>query len=636
MNVFLAQRQDDGDRSVPRPPLLASPSASGNSSSVFHSPRQAESTSDSPLPTPDSRLAETHAAPRPVEADHASRQLFAALPAAADVRILLRESARPSRYTCLTNTLPHSRLTVESLAAPYAAVPPPRPDTHPVLLARLMLLFAITLQSPSAEKTQGLSELPEVLMQRLVAAVRTWVTTREEMHKSLECLICIVLEGVYEINCGNLRHAWSVFRRAMTVAQLMGLQGSGVPCLPRLDPGLDADAKFLWFRIVYTDRYLSLLLGLPQGSTDKSMGDASVVQNEPPLGRFERLLTVLAGRVLERNETPFTPDQLSTTQSIDAALLDVSRSMPLSFWQVPSFHHLRPGAPDTLLETVRLAAHVYYYGLLIQLHLPYMMRVDDGAATQEYAKSTCINASREIMARFIAHRTFNPSSSCSRPVDFFALLAAMTLLLAHLDAHRHRDTPNVLAHQRLSDRAMLAQSLDRMDAIKNLNKDPVTAKSAAVIRRLMDMEADAARGGTYATSSAEEAGEEAEGLRLAIPYLGVVRISRQGPISRDPWTEKAATDESTLAASTSQSLPAPTNASLSDDQTLCPLAETPVAAWYGDQPTLLPCAGGGIDQMTPLTPTDFPPLVAGVDDWTFQGVDMAFFDSLMRGSTDSR
>lgn len=38
MNVFLAQRQDDGDRSVPRPPLLASPSASGNSSSVFHSP----------------------------------------------------------------------------------------------------------------------------------------------------------------------------------------------------------------------------------------------------------------------------------------------------------------------------------------------------------------------------------------------------------------------------------------------------------------------------------------------------------------------------------------------------------------------------------------------------------------------
>lgn len=27
-----------------------------------------------------------------------------------------------------------------------------------------------------------------------------------------------------------------------------------------------------------------------------------------------------------------------------------------------------------------------------------------------------------------------------------------------------------------------------------------------------------------------------------------------------------------------------------------------------------------------------PPIAAGVDDWTFQGVDMAFFDSLMRGT----
>jgi hypothetical protein len=29
-----------------------------------------------------------------------------------------------------------------------------------------------------------------------------------------------------------------------------------------------------------------------------------------------------------------------------------------------------------------------------------------------------------------------------------------------------------------------------------------------------------------------------------------------------------------------------------------------------------------------------PPLTAGVEDWAFQGVDMAFFDNLMRGAGD--
>lgn len=485
------------------------------------------------------------------------------------------------------------------------------------------------------------------------------------MHGTVESLICIILEGVFEINCGNLRRAWVVHRRAMTVAQLMGLHRSPMPLLKRIDPELDAKPEFMWFRIVYIDRYLSLLLGLPQGTSDKSMGAMSVLRHEPPLGKFERLLTVIASRILERNESAFATSEITTTQSIDSELLRVSKSMPASFWRPANFHNLTPGSPDTLLETVRLAAQVYYYGLLIQLHLPYIMRIGDNTE-HEYSKITCFNASREIITRFIAHRSFNPMSSCSRPVDFFALLAAMTLLLAHLDAHHHREATNFLAHQRLSDRAMLDQALERMDVISNVNKDVITEKSAILIRRLLDIEADAAEGSSYTARSVrgdddvQEGKKEGEELRLHIPYLGVIKIARQGPISREPWLGNAASrphptfqvefpQREPLAAS-NDAFASPHHVSPTDEQSLShlqgmaqgstfsgdlPASERPNAQLQapGYEPSMLQYPSSSHDNIALQPHVGLPPIAAGVDDWTFQGVDMAFFDSLMRGTS---
>lgn len=49
--------------------------------------------------------------------------------------------------------------------------------------------------------------------------------------------------------------------------------------------------------------------------------------------------------------------------------------MPPSFWRPVNFHGLSLDAPETLLETVRLGIQVYYHGLLIHLHLPYVHRM---------------------------------------------------------------------------------------------------------------------------------------------------------------------------------------------------------------------------------------------------------------------
>lgn len=39
------------------------------------------------------------------------------------------------------------------------------------------------------------------------------------------------------------------------------------------------------------------------------------------------------------------------------------------------------------------------------------------------------------------------------------------------------------------------------------------------------------------------------------------------------------------------------------------------------------------DHITLQTDVGFPGIAAGIDDWAFQGVDMMFFDSLMRGTS---
>ncbi|KAI1097695.1 hypothetical protein F4804DRAFT_351269 [Jackrogersella minutella] len=602
--------------------------------------------------------------PQDVSSDQAKnetvlRQLLAAFPSEDDTYTLIKESSRPSLYTDVINTQPHSKLTRETLTAPYSLGEIPGPNSHPVVLAKLMLMFAITLQTPYSENLLGLSEPQDVLMRRLVTAATMWVTTDEEMHGTVESLICIMLEGVFEMNCGNLRRAWTVYRRAMTVAQLMGLHRSPMPPLKRINPGLNANPKFMWFRIVYIDRYLSLLLGLPQGTSDKSMGAMSILRHEPPLGKFERLLTVIASRILERNENTFDRSEIKKTQSIDSELLRVSNGMPANFWRPINFHNLSPGSPDALLETVRLAAQVYYYGLLLQLHLPYIMRLSDNIE-HDYSKVACVNASREIMTRFIAHRSFNPMSSCSRPVDFFALMAAITLLLAHLETHHSRKTNNFIAHQRLSDRAMLDEALDRMDTISNVNKDVTTKKSATLIRQLLNIEADAATGTNYIAQSVgdevlQEDMKEGEELRLHIPYLGIINIARQGSISLSPSFKNAVSQP--RQASQPQCLQrgpltAPNHVSTSlacspppdeqppghhSDMVQHSLASGNLSASgqpnSGDEEPILQYSNFSHDDIAMKSHMELPPIAAGVDEWAFQGVDMGFFDSLMRGTS---
>lgn len=88
-----------------------------------------------------------------------------------------------------------------------------------------------------------------------------------------------------------------------------------------------------------------------------------------------------------------------------------------------------------------------------------------------------------------------------------------------------------------------------MNVISDLNKDVITEKSAKLIGLLLNIEADAADGRSYTTRSIkgdDDEGQDGTGknndeLHLYIPYLGVVKIARQDPISCEVYKPRQIT-----------------------------------------------------------------------------------------------
>ncbi|OAA63635.1 Zn(2)-C6 fungal-type DNA-binding domain protein [Niveomyces insectorum RCEF 264] len=589
--------------------------------------------------------------------------LVAALPSREDTDLICKTIAANKIYLHLLNRVSFGTLEREGLTPlrlPLSKDELINTATHPVLLAKNMLMMCIALYGLACKGINGLQELTSTIGERMFTAATNLVTNNEELHGTMECLECILYESVFHKNKGNLRRAWMAGRRALLVAQMMGLHQPRNFTVKALDPDARWDPPFMWFRIVYLDRYLCLLLGFPQGTLDSSMVAEAAMAADTPLGRLERRQGMIASRILERNEGGASNHDLAATQAIDAELLKLGKTMPAKFWLPPDFANIPRESDEEFWETARIASQVFFYNLLNQLHLPYLLRFDaDGK--YDYSKITCVNASREILTRFVAYRTYNKRTSCHRLLDFLALMAATTLLLAHFDSHLHRKVNNVFAHQRLADRAVMERVLDHLVMIGSLNDDALSEQGAQVLRCLLRIEDDAAEGRSYSARSVHRSDIMAEDdeddrrherqdenfrvLRICTPYFGNIRIAREGVVQQEPTPAasivlrmQSVCDDRTRREPDPAVLPSLGIRSSdvprqSSDQPQPPgesVAYPPQTYGSGLSGSEL---HGTNDGMTPLVQHDLPGMTAGIDDWAFQGVDMALFDTLMRGTS---
>ncbi|THC97170.1 hypothetical protein EYZ11_003335 [Aspergillus tanneri] len=126
-------------------------------------------------------------------------------------------------------------------------------------------------------------------------------------------------------------------RRAMAIAQSMGFHRLGGRVQYKvLHPETKAYPHFMWFRIVFYDRQMCLLLGMPQGTLDRSMASSAMLAKDSPGGRLERIHCVIASRILERNESDPAGYDYTWTQNLDKELQRSARSLPSRWWLIPN------------------------------------------------------------------------------------------------------------------------------------------------------------------------------------------------------------------------------------------------------------------------------------------------------------
>lgn len=483
-----------------------------------------------------------------------SKTLHAAFPAQRDIDTICKATSGCFLVVLQLHTRPREEIhhDEDQLKREVADTPPA--NTHPIILARYMLLLANLLQDTHANNRNiRISEPPHKIMERLLDTVTTLVMTKESLVATVDGLQCVLLEGCFYANDGNLRSAWLAFRRALSLGQLLGLDRPQIPQLPIIESKRKVDLYQLWFRMLYFDTFYSMMLGLPQGNIDTPTALYKSFANNKSIDQLERLQVQVASQIIERDKRHAFAEEYETTREIDRQLLQVARDMPNRFW-LPSPSNASSGEKRVVAsfqDTAILMDVLIYYNLLNQLHLPYLLWPDFSDKNYEYSKIACIQASREVLTRFIILLNSNNLSFFCQRIDYFVLMASMTLLLVYLCNHRNLQDPTkassaiphlLTPHQRLSDRSTMKQILRLIERASAKGFEESQRKGINLLRCLLSIEADAASGQNYLITTGPShyqqgsdyfdthSSDTEDSVCINIPYLGMIKITRQIPV----------------------------------------------------------------------------------------------------------
>lgn len=567
-----------------------------------------------PLPVPSS----THSKHRVL-----AQKLLEAYPSPRDLRIIGTTGGNLALYLTLafvtTSRMVEKNVALESeklrvaqqLQQQYTA------ETHPVLIARQMLLLACVFQhlhdagkvarSSSSSSCQQLCELsrpPRALARRLAEVATTLVTVHARFTTgTLEGLECLWLEAVYHEQTGRLDRSWLACRRAISAAQLMRFHGRRhTPMAPpksllQRPDGEVADVHQIWLRLVYSELALCLVLEMPPSASCPDVALTSVGNPVTAEGDaadtndLERRHAEIARHLIEWSERDPDFQNLDTANKIRTELEDVAKVMPSGWWCIPVDHATEEADDDgnVLGSTMKLRAQIFHSYLRLLADLPSMLQAGCGEpktpttptngldshhnrnrnrnSLLSSTLNTCIEASRDLLRRFIHLRSCKRAASYFRLLDHYAWLAAAMLLLARLLDQRETTTTTTTTslggvhhqQQRLSDRAMVFEAMERMrlaavdeeggeDGDENMyycySAAEADRKSGTedVLPRLLASEAGGAAvvvsyrttGGALLGSSSSGAvlvEEDKDAIVFRIPFVGLVSIvprDRQG------------------------------------------------------------------------------------------------------------
>ncbi|KAK4870034.1 hypothetical protein LT330_005758 [Penicillium expansum] len=388
--------------------------------------------------------------------------------------------------------------------------------SHPMVIARLLLCVAICIQQLPSKADLGRlrTTMPlQEMMENNIAFITTRVTSDDEMTGSMEGVECLALQGIYQANAGSLRRSWITFRRAINVAQLMGLHRVPSKTSQAVPDWKETKRHYIWYQIMQAERYLSLTLGVPSATSSAP----THFDDQAPFLSIEDLhhqhLCHISGLILTRNQGDST-HAFSSTQEIDEKLDSLAKKMRQDWWEIPATT-MSSRTEEAASQFERMMCQIWHFELATLLHLPFMLR----AATDrryQYSQISCLIACRGLIKRWMSIREIPGKTLFSNLIEFQAFTAATTIILGVL-GHSHTTTDEVALKERCEDLQLVERVVQTLEKLKQHGTGVhIADQSITVIRTLQGV--------------LQNKEESSGSLRLEIPHFGTISITRSGTV----------------------------------------------------------------------------------------------------------
>jgi hypothetical protein len=354
------------------------------------------------------------------------------------------------------------------------------------LVAKIVLCLLLQIQ----QLPFGSNCADPTLQQNCLASADLLLATDEGLAGTLDGLECMLLLAEFYINLANFRKVWLIVRRAVNLAQMLGLH----QLLDDGNPQPLQRRQNLWTKLWQMDRGFSMILGLPCVTLDTQYPKISPEMHEE---RFLCELGVAMGRITARNQSR-TQTAYSATLEIDEALEECKELMTPTWWDT------RPRisvSPDMLFLEYSKKMRFYITRKLV--HLPFMLKAHTDHR-YEGSRIATLKASKAVIEifRILRDEKLVAPKMCDM-ADFEAFSAAMTIVVDLVGQDRRDDEES--DWQIILD---VAKDLKRVAQAVNCS---VAAKGARVLEDLYNSR-------NLSTSSNGRLCE------LDIPYFGKISI----------------------------------------------------------------------------------------------------------------
>ena len=415
---------------------------------------------------------------------------------------------------------------------------------RPTQLVRVLICVAVSLQQLPTHECErlGLSILIDDLLQRYMYAAQRLVTSHDEMLSDIDGIDCLLLQARFHVNMGQPRQAWLLIRRAVSIAQLLGIHRE------RPDTGqvpvtvAERRKKRLWQELFSCDRFLSLLLGLPYSAWDKYI--ESGFQLPPQWGpdfeqHYKIRLSVVCGHIIELNQGP-DPATFASMIEIDQELDQLEKCAPDGWWgDTPS------GSLNHAKTFERLVIQFWHLHVKLLLHLPFMLRaVTD--RRYEYSKLVSLNSARKMIKRYalLGASTKRVTYRC-KVLDFEAFIATVILVLNLLG-----DGGTLSALEQQTESADWVSVDEMIELLREATLQPGSVVAVQAVKVLETLRTGRNCGSDF---------NNGKHVKLAIPFLGTITIGKRSQVGNrcsrtGTPVENLPTPDTTLSSEISEAM----------------------------------------------------------------------------------